>query len=624
MSLFNKPGLRVPAAGLIVIAGILSTIASGGSGSGSGDGNGSNPPPPPPVTTGPTLPITAGNAEDVAAALITAMTASFDFGDIAGPGATPASAGSLAVALKRPPPADSSTPPLGYALLPEACAISGTVDITETLADPTRLTVGDRIEAVFDACDDGDGYVISGTIGLEISALQGDLLTDVFLLGLAVTLGDVVVVEGEGTDALTADGDFTLTFDSLDFPVISQRLEGRSLAFGIGAETVTLEDFDHFIEADTGASPEVLSVEVAGQLSSSALGGSVLYRTTSVIHVIEDFAPFTGKIVVDGADDSVMNVIFSPVGDSDVTLEIDENGDGVIDDYIYTSYFALNANSSTINVSTAPAIAREVIGGVTGFGSLTVAAGSQFVAAAPYGQLQAQAVSGDFGPVEIDCALGGSASVAGHVAAAGTYSPDDLLATMFTGCARGGEVLDGPMDLTITGFNQLAGDAYLVTAGVEQSGFVRNVDGNPYVGTGSFDTSYDFRYTSPGFVYMTSTANTFVVAQTWYERTLTSPGVTAEIVAGPPPVTVVRSSSGRLASNFLDGTFDYESVVPDSFLFDSDPATGPFSGELLVTAGDGSTLRIVAIDALNVRLDIDYDGNGFADAGLETTWAALQ
>ena len=87
--------------------------------------------------------------------------------------------------------------------------------------------------------------------------------------------------------------------------------------------------------------------------------------------------------------------------------------------------------------------------------------------------------------------------------------------------------------------------------------------------------------------------------------------------------TVTRSSAGALTSAALDGSFNYESIIPDSFLFDTDPNTGPFSGELLVTASDGSTLRIVAVDDTNVRLEIDYDGDSIADTEINTTWAAL-
>lgn len=74
----------------------------------------------------------------------------------------------------------------------------------------------------------------------------------------------------------------------------------------------------------------------------------------------------------------------------------------------------------------------------------------------------------------------------------------------------------------------------------------------------------------------------------------------------------------------LAGDYAYQSITPDVFLLDADSTTGPFNGETLVTADDGSTLAIVALDELNVRLDIDYEGDSIVDTIIERTWAQLQ
>ena len=56
---------------------------------------------------------------------------------------------------------------------------------------------------------------------------------------------------------------------------------------------------------------------------------------------------------------------------------------------------------------------------------------------------------------------------------------------------------------------------------------------------------------------------------------------------------------------------------------DDDPATGPFSGELSVVAADGSAVHLVAVSALDARLDLDLDGDGSIDESIDTTWQAL-
>ena len=57
------------------------------------------------------------------------------------------------------------------------------------------------------------------------------------------------------------------------------------------------------------------------------------------------------------------------------------------------------------------------------------------------------------------------------------------------------------------------------------------------------------------------------------------------------------------------------------FDLDTDVSTGPYEGELLVTASDGSTMRMVALDAYSVRLDLDLNGDLSVDESLTTTWA---
>jgi len=64
-------------------------------------------------------------------------------------------------------------------------------------------------------------------------------------------------------------------------------------------------------------------------------------------------------------------------------------------------------------------------------------------------------------------------------------------------------------------------------------------------------------------------------------------------------------------------------VIPDEFYADDNPATGPYSGEILVTAADNSSMRMVAVNEFNVRLDLDFDGDGVIDQSIPTTYATL-
>ncbi len=614
MTTVNNRGLRFGAITALMAVGIVTTIATGGGG-GSGDG-GLEP------DTSPTLNIAAANGLDVAIAVVTAVGLSFDLGDISGED----------VASGRPEiQSGANVSRLAgnfyKTLLPGAqqalqnCANGGTVDVTISQANVNTITVGDRIVAIFVDCDDDLGYVISGTVDITIAAIQGDVLTDVFLLGMDVVMTDIVVTEG--TSVMTAEGGFTLTLDSLDFPIVRTSLSGENLQLGSGGELVALIGFDHALEIDEVTT--VLVANVLGRLDSSTLGGSVDYETTVAIEAIGDNDPNVGEILVTGADDSSVRIVI--VDSSHVRLEIDANGDGTVDEFIDTTWAELNGrepvSDSAITRENAPILAREVYNAVTGFGSLIITAGGQFVPVAPFGLLDMMDVIGAFELLPIGCNVSGTATISGFKAVTNTYSSGDNLDARFDACTRGGERLDGSMALSIASFDETPGDAYVVSATVVESSLRRVFGGSCFTGIGTFDTDYDFMFATTGLIQANSATTDFNVSAGGRSQQLSGASVSAQITVGQQPVVVTRASSGVMSGTDISGSFSYQSIVPDEFVSDTDSATGPYSGELLVTAADNSSMRMVALDELNVRLDLDFNGDGVVDDSIPTTYATL-
>jgi len=616
MKALTCSSLRAIAITCLFAIGIATTIATGGSGGGT-----TPPPPPPPPPPDGRLVITADNAHDVSSALIIAIGLSSDIGDI--------SSGELgAQGAAGPPPllqlmraGDLAAKPLRrLSAKVEDCLNGGTADVTAVLADPNTLTVGDRITAVFVDCDDGEGYVISGTLDLTVAEIQGDLLTNVFVLGLDVLMTEVEIIEG--ADSLSVEGDFSLTLDSGEFPVVAQIIGGAELSIASGPQAFTFTNFEHRFRVDLGVEPNALRVTLAGRFDSALLGGMVDYETSMPVRAKGDEDPYTGSVLVEGADNSRVLIVIND--STSVTLEVDENGDGVVDAFIDTTFAALNGHTSTINSSTAPLVAREVTHVVNGFASLAVTPGAQFMAEAPLGQIRQQAIAGDFGPLEFNCLAGGTATVSGFIENAGTYGFGDALDTTFSACARGGEVLDGKLDFAVRSYDQLPGDAYALVSDAVETGFERQFGGATFSGSGVIEMSYDFRFTSPGITTASAWSSSFTVTAGGIDHVVSPVSVTADIFLGPPPLTASRFSTGTFSVPGLDGEFIYQSLTADTLVLDADPATGPVSGELLVTASDGSSVKLVAIDELSVRLYVDLDGNGFTDIEINTTWAALQ
>jgi len=326
MNATDPRGYRLLAVSLLVAAGLLTAGITGCGGSGS---NGT-------ITTGPTLAITAVNGEAVAATVTTGVLAMFEItegaeGPILGP-----TVGTLSVLQK------IGNMPGTFARVPvqgtEPCDVSGTISLSGNLADPTTLTEGDTITAVFESCDDGDGFVMDGRLALTVADVQGDVFSDLFRLTLDMVLTDLIVTS-DG-DTIAGDGDLAYTLDTLDFPAILTALSGSELTIAAAGETVTFRNFEQTLEVNPGMVPTAYAAEANGRLHSSVLGGSVDYGTVVTIQASgDDNPPYTGEILVSGGNNSEVRIVVT--SEEVVRLEIDVNGDGVVDKFIDTTWAAL-------------------------------------------------------------------------------------------------------------------------------------------------------------------------------------------------------------------------------------------------------------------------------------------
>ena len=238
--------------------------------------------------------------------------------------------------------------------------------------------------------------------------------------------------------------------------------------------------------------------------------------------------------------------------------------------------------------------------------------------------LAQQGIVGTFGPTPIACPLLGTATVSGTIASAGIFSPGDQLSAAYDGCTRAADALDGQLDVTISAFEGVPGGNYRVTSTAAHAALERSANAFVMTGTGSLTAIYDQGYSMGGLIEAASTSASFTVSSGGVSRQLSGTAANVRIELGPTPRTVHRAVSGLLTSPEIQGSYGLTSVIPDTFLADTNPATGPFSGELRVTATDNSSVAIVALDAFNVRLAIDLDGDFVIDEQITTTWLNLQ
>ncbi len=226
-----------------------------------------------------------------------------------------------------------------------------------------------------------------------------------------------------------------------------------------------------------------------------------------------------------------------------------------------------------------------------------------------------------FGPFEQPCLISGIMTISGNIADPLTMSSSagDTLTVVAADCVDvPGETVNGQIDydfVSITG-DILVGPPFAMTIDITLTNF--QVDDGTDVTTSNgsatvtFDTLADPDWlVSVGGPILTIDTSTSSLTLTGFSQTQT-----VNTAAVPTPYTL--DSGGTVESTDLVDIVDYSTPV----LFEGlDPAY-PYTGEFLVS-GDNSSVRLIALDDVNVRLEADFNGDGVADETIDTTWDAL-
>ena len=339
---------RIFVAFMLVIAGVVSTVGSGGGGSDGGlnfDGlDGcclSSIPPQPNVD------ITIDNTQDVSATVVQAIGQLFDvMAKISGqifpsPPAAPDLLSSNSKFDFFETVQTSKEPVIA------TCAVIGNVYIWgRTTNDPVSLSEGDVFDLMFNSCDDGDNYILDGNFTLLVNVLEGDPRSDLFRLAYEVFAMELTVTSGMDTYVASASQPlFLLGWDSLPFPEIILIASTRGLVLRSQVDTYSWSDFIQpekhslTVNADTSI-PATLAKASESLIESAALGGRVAYVIAVPLQAPDGQDPESGEIMIAGGDgNGTIRIVIE--SSASVRLEIDADGDGTVDDYQYTTWAVL-------------------------------------------------------------------------------------------------------------------------------------------------------------------------------------------------------------------------------------------------------------------------------------------
>ncbi len=223
-----------------------------------------------------------------------------------------------------------------------------------------------------------------------------------------------------------------------------------------------------------------------------------------------------------------------------------------------------------------------------------------------------------FGPEVVPCAIDGTMTLSGDLANPLTLTAGDTIKVVSDGCDDGvGEIVDGEINLTITSFS---GDvlAGLYRVGMDVLMTALTVTTASDVVTSDGDTSVTLDTLQAPFVAAIVSGDRVTTSSNASTETLTNFGSDTTVDAGVDPTEFTMAADGTLDSSQLAGVVSYSTPVR----FEGLGTDYPHTGTLLVQ-GEASAARLVAIDNVNVRIDIDADDDGTFEESIETTWEAL-
>jgi len=223
------------------------------------------------------------------------------------------------------------------------------------------------------------------------------------------------------------------------------------------------------------------------------------------------------------------------------------------------------------------------------------------------------------GPDVTDCEAGGTTTMTGEVANPQLLTPGDQINVESMDCDNGlGAVTNGRMELTVISFDiDLATFGFLLEMSVQLVDFEIATAVDTILSNGDSTVTIDL--TGTPLAVTSITGNSLTVQSNSQTETTSnfSSMQTVDTSVMPEPYTLI--SSGTINSTLLGGVVTYSTPVT----FQGMGTDNPFAGEFLVTGANGATIRLIALDSTNVRIDTDTNGDGVIDFMENTTWADI-
>lgn len=331
----------------LAIAATTLVAACGGGGGGGGGGSGSSSS----TITVPSTPvgITTSNAPQVAGASTSTVDAVAGAGSLGGSalgvsisdsGVPRPSLSSLvvaqvaAIAGNAPQLASLATGAVTSATI--NCSGGGSMGVSFDDADSsTTLTRGDTLAVTLNSCV-SQGETLTGSLGVAVQALTGTPGSTAWSTILGLTFNNTTTVSGGLVSSFT--GSPTLTYSVAGTTETMDLSSTSSLSGTYAGNSFVLSNFTIHQTQNTATNAYTLSI--GGTFASSLMAGSVTMSTPTPLAGNGSAHPSSGVVKLTGAGGS--SVTLTALDSTNVTLDIDSNGDGMIDTTQSRTWATLN------------------------------------------------------------------------------------------------------------------------------------------------------------------------------------------------------------------------------------------------------------------------------------------
>ncbi|MCC8401479.1 hypothetical protein LJ655_06150 [Paraburkholderia sp. MMS20-SJTN17] len=223
-----------------------------------------------------------------------------------------------------------------------ACASGGTISVSVTAANPGIVSNGDSMTITANSCSE-NGEVINGQLTYGFNNLSGTIGSSTqWSATLTLNYNNLTLQSGGIT--IAANGDMSLGYSQTDSQHATATVSGSSLQMNLTqsngtviSRKLTAYSFNGSIAGTTNTSSANFTLT-----GSSPTLGSVSYtvKTKTPFQAIGSANPSVGSMTVTANNSSATLTV---IDSTNVKIDIDSNGDGVIDQTINTTWADLNS-----------------------------------------------------------------------------------------------------------------------------------------------------------------------------------------------------------------------------------------------------------------------------------------